>query len=511
LKPTTPILPLLALTVALSACAPTKQLTQALLSNPTAQSLISDPTKLAGLVKNFGKIIDTFHGKLSTISTTGLTADTFKDVVALTEGLKSGKEPVDPGFTTLSVKERKAGSALNLLGAFSLLDTEQDTVGTGGNSPETETRDEAANLKEASDTPIFESASEDPTSSHYGLLDVPSSVDLRDKMPPIRNQGHRGTCVLFSTAGYLDYMYQNDANAPIKHASPEFMNWSYNLFIKSKVSKLKPELWQDLGSVHALYHSILREGGMADVVPDKWPFVPPQQGYISEEECPYDGARTYDDPSADFHEAAVKRLGADVVTKIENHEAFTAQGARFFKLRHTLATFKATLAALQPIQTSIPIYGPDWATLSPDQPQIPELSDEKVADKANIGYHSVLIVGYKDDASAPGGGWFIMRNSWGERWAEKGYGYLSYDFMRDYSGLSYAAEPYGQPFQATYSINPPSDDANEPDTSSCTGTTDNPDCVPSPSVPLNAIPKPNVIVAPDLQGGLGSRTFFAKR
>lgn len=32
--------------------------------------------------------------------------------------------------------------------------------------------------------------------------------------------------------------------------------------------------------------------------------------------------------------------------------------------------------------------------------------------------HAVLIVGYRDDASVPGGGFFIARNSWGESWAE---------------------------------------------------------------------------------------------
>jgi hypothetical protein len=108
----------------------------------------------------------------------------------------------------------------------------------------------------------------------------------------------------------------------------------------------------------------------------------------------------------------------------------------------------------------------------------------------------VLIVGYKDDASAPGGGWFIMRNSWGERWAEKGYAYLSYDFLSSYGGYCYAAEPYSKPFQTTYSITPPSDDGTPANATNCDDGSTNPDCA-APSIPLNQVKPPNVIVAPD--------------
>jgi len=37
------------------------------------------------------------------------------------------------------------------------------------------------------------------------------------------------------------------------------------------------------------------------------------------------------------------------------------------------------------------------------------------------GNHAILIIGYADDATAPGGGYFIVKNSWGQSWGE-GYG-----------------------------------------------------------------------------------------
>ncbi len=38
-----------------------------------------------------------------------------------------------------------------------------------------------------------------------------------------------------------------------------------------------------------------------------------------------------------------------------------------------------------------------------------------------VGGHWVVIVGWKDDPEMPSGGYWICRNSWGEKWGEKGY------------------------------------------------------------------------------------------
>jgi len=40
------------------------------------------------------------------------------------------------------------------------------------------------------------------------------------------------------------------------------------------------------------------------------------------------------------------------------------------------------------------------------------------------GGHAIVLVGYNDDT-----GYFMLRNSWGEGWGEKGYGYLPYEYV----------------------------------------------------------------------------------
>ena len=45
------------------------------------------------------------------------------------------------------------------------------------------------------------------------------------------------------------------------------------------------------------------------------------------------------------------------------------------------------------------------------------------------GRHGVLLVGYVDDSSYTGGGYFIVRNSYGKNWGEGGYGKMPYAYL----------------------------------------------------------------------------------
>lgn len=44
--------------------------------------------------------------------------------------------------------------------------------------------------------------------------------------------------------------------------------------------------------------------------------------------------------------------------------------------------------------------------------------------------HCVILVGYTDDPTLPGGGSFRFRNSWGANWGEKGYASMPYELLR---------------------------------------------------------------------------------
>lgn len=60
---------------------------------------------------------------------------------------------------------------------------------------------------------------------------------------------------------------------------------------------------------------------------------------------------------------------------------------------------------------------------------------EKDADGTSVsveprtGVHGLLIVGYVDDPHVAGGGYFLVRNSAGEEWGDKGYGKMPYAYL----------------------------------------------------------------------------------
>jgi len=89
----------------------------------------------------------------------------------------------------------------------------------------------------------------------------------------------------------------------------------------------------------------------------------------------------------------------------------------------TLAEIKQTLAQSLPVVFGFQVYE-----------SIRDANDGKIPYPARgekqIGGHAVLCVGY-DDALKIGAstGAFLIRNSWGEAWGEKGYGWLPYDYL----------------------------------------------------------------------------------
>ncbi len=75
-----------------------------------------------------------------------------------------------------------------------------------------------------------------------------------------------------------------------------------------------------------------------------------------------------------------------------------------------------------------------------------------VSVQARKGVHCVLLVGYHDSSSSPGGGYFIFRNSMGEAWGNRGYGKIPYAYVECFAVeagtimqdmVDYAGDGYG--------------------------------------------------------------------
>jgi C1A family cysteine protease len=96
---------------------------------------------------------------------------------------------------------------------------------------------------------------------------------------------------------------------------------------------------------------------------------------------------------------------------------------------------RLALANDSPVAFSVPVYAHWWKepTQSTGDVRLP-LPGEKVE-----GGHAMCMVGYETDLNVPGGGYFLVRNSWGEGWGWAGYARLPFAYINRYGTLAYIA------------------------------------------------------------------------
>lgn len=83
------------------------------------------------------------------------------------------------------------------------------------------------------------------------------------------------------------------------------------------------------------------------------------------------------------------------------------------KLDKRMETIKRTLLEYGPVATNLAFYA--------DLDRYKEGVYTYDGKAEEMGGHWILIVGWKDDPELPSNGYWICRNSWGEKWGEEGY------------------------------------------------------------------------------------------
>lgn len=210
----------------------------------------------------------------------------------------------------------------------------------------------------------------------YTVAKLPANVDLRPKLPPVYDQGDLGSC----TANALVAAYQYD--------SPSFMG--SRLFLYYNERKLENDIPDDAGA--------LLSDGIKCLL---------KYGLCPETEWPYDIPKfAVQPPNNCYTDALIHR--AVTVANIPND----------------LTTMKTILNTGFPFVAGIAIYS-SFATASVAKTgmvPMPSRNDNL------LGGHAVLVCGYNDKISR-----FIVRNSWGPDWGDKGYFYLPYNYLTNKS------------------------------------------------------------------------------
>jgi C1A family cysteine protease len=248
---------------------------------------------------------------------------------------------------------------------------------------------------------LDEAESEDPDAEPVSFAPLPGQVDQRSHMPPVRNQRRRGTCVAHACVAVREFLLGEQSTGG--DFSEQFLYW------RCKEVDGRPSssgTWIRVGMER------LQEDGVC--VEEVWPYNPD----------PIPGKEGQGPPPPGAKEAAQRYTIGD---------APKLQARWVTSLRETLAGGKL-------IAFGVPVYT-YWLrepVRSSGDIRMPLSSDHKE------GGHAMCMVGYEDDPDVPGGGFFIVRNSWGTTWGsnsalEPGYCRIPYDYMTQYGLSAYTA------------------------------------------------------------------------
>jgi C1A family cysteine protease len=213
---------------------------------------------------------------------------------------------------------------------------------------------------------------------------LPASVDLRSAAWSINNQEDTGSCVGWATAdGVVRYhMTKAGRIAPNVLLSPR------HVWMASK----------ETDTITARPETFIEEAG-------------------TELKSALDVARK-------FGVALMTDLPFRIQTKMYtgNENTFYASCAQrkiasYFNLQKDLASWKAWLAQNGPILAALNVDS-GWDNATANGGNIDTFQPNTVR-----GGHAICIVGYRAD------GRFIVRNSWGTTWGDKGFGYLKPSYI----------------------------------------------------------------------------------
>jgi C1A family cysteine protease len=205
---------------------------------------------------------------------------------------------------------------------------------------------------------------------------LPKKVDLRQYMTKVEDQGDIGSCTANATAGAYEYILKRYKG----------INFDISrLFLYYNSRAIENEVNDDCGAIIANVIKTISKDGVCDE--KKWPYTNVTKNFK-------------------------KKPSQDCYTDAKNNRVIKCQ-----HVNTNLEEWKSALAEGHPIIFGVDVFGDIYNARNG---KVPTPSGNKRSD----GGHAMCCVGYSDVDRV-----FIVRNSWGVQWGDKGYGYFSYDYL----------------------------------------------------------------------------------
>lgn len=214
---------------------------------------------------------------------------------------------------------------------------------------------------------------------------LPSSVDLRNDFPEIKNQGTQGACTAFSLVSVIEYFLSKTLKKKT-NLSEAFAYYNARV--------LRNETNIDGGATFIDIIQSIRDNGVC-----------------LEELCPYDPNVYSEKPSEEAYSEAESRKiteAKNVCINVNDVKSALAQGFPVIISARAIDSYLSNRNGVLRIPT-----------------------DTELEDTDNN--HAMVICGYIDKE-----GFFIVRNSWGKNFGDKGYCYLPYEYFRKAKAINQA-------------------------------------------------------------------------